>query len=106
MDYFRNEAGSGSAPCAAARQNVIKPVKPGLIQALGVFVDTIVICSCTAMIVLLVPEKLVAGKKGMDLFTDCDEISSGRIRMMIFICGDLIPVQFFYISGNSLLCKM
>ena len=64
---FSNEAGSGSAPCAAAAAECDKPVKAGLTQALGVFVDTIVICSCTAMIMLLVPEKLVAGKEGMDL---------------------------------------
>ena len=38
-----------------------------LTQALGVFIDTIVICSCTAMIMLTAPENIVAGKEGMDL---------------------------------------
>ena len=47
---FSNEAGSGSAPCAAAAAECDLPVKAGLVQALGVFIDTIVICSCTAMI--------------------------------------------------------
>ena len=39
----------------------------GLIQALGVFIDTIVICSCTAFILLLVPEELTRGLMGMEL---------------------------------------
>ena len=46
---FSNEAGSGSAPCAAAAAECDFPVKAGLTQALGVFIDTIVICSCTVM---------------------------------------------------------
>ncbi|WML57933.1 alanine/glycine:cation symporter family protein [Neobacillus sp. PS2-9] len=50
---FSNEAGMGSAPNAAATANVSHPVKQGLIQALGVFVDTLVICSSTAFIILL-----------------------------------------------------
>ena len=55
---FSNEAGSGSAPCAAAAAECDFPVKAGLTQALGVFIDTIVICSCTAMIMLLAPENV------------------------------------------------
>ncbi|MGL5243721.1 MAG: alanine/glycine:cation symporter family protein, partial [Sarcina sp.] len=50
---FSNEAGMGSAPNAAATAEVSHPVKQGLIQTLGVFTDTIVICSCTAFIVLV-----------------------------------------------------
>ena len=61
---FSNEAGSGSAPCAAAAAEESDPVKVGLVQALGVFIDTIVICSCTAMIMLLVPEELTTGLAG------------------------------------------
>ena len=49
---FSNEAGLGSAPNAAATANVSHPVKQGYIQALGVFTDTIIICSCTAFIIL------------------------------------------------------
>ena len=49
---FSNEAGEGSAPQAAATAAVSHPVKQGLIQALGVFTDTIVVCSCTAFIIL------------------------------------------------------
>ncbi|MGB2579188.1 AGCS family alanine or glycine:cation symporter [Elusimicrobium simillimum] len=50
---FSNEAGMGSAPNAAATAKVSHPVKQGYVQALSVFVDTLIICSCTAFIVLL-----------------------------------------------------
>lgn len=50
---FSNEAGEGSAPNAAATATISHPVKQGLLQSLGVFTDTIVICTCTAFIVLL-----------------------------------------------------
>lgn len=49
---FSNEAGEGSAPNIAATAAVSHPVKQGLIQSLGVFTDTIIICSCTAFIIL------------------------------------------------------
>ena len=49
---FSNEAGEGSAPNAAATATVSHPVKQGLIQALGVFTDTLVVCSCTALVIL------------------------------------------------------
>lgn len=50
---FSNEAGMGSAPNAAATADVSHPVKQGLIQTLGVFTDTLLICSCTAFIILV-----------------------------------------------------
>ncbi|WP_369253223.1 alanine/glycine:cation symporter family protein [Geodermatophilus amargosae] len=49
---FSNEAGMGSAPNAAATATTSHPVKQGLIQSLGVFVDTIIVCSATAFIIL------------------------------------------------------
>lgn len=50
---FSNEAGEGSAPNVAATASVSHPVKQGLLQTLGVFTDTLLICSCTAFIILL-----------------------------------------------------
>lgn len=50
---FSNEAGMGSAPNASATADVTHPVKQGLLQTLGVFTDTLVICTCTAFIVLI-----------------------------------------------------
>lgn len=64
---FSNEAGSGSAPCAAAAADVSHPAKSGLMQAFGVIIDTIVICSCTAFIMLLAPQDLLEGLSGMEL---------------------------------------
>ncbi len=50
---FSNEAGMGSAPNAAAAAHVKHPVSQGLVQMLGVFVDTMIVCTCTAVIILL-----------------------------------------------------
>ena len=50
---FSNEAGMGSAPNAAASAHVKHPVSQGLVQMLGVFVDTMIVCTCTAVIILL-----------------------------------------------------
>ena len=50
---FSNEAGMGSAPNVAATATVSHPVKQGLIQSLGVFVDTMIVCSATAFIILV-----------------------------------------------------
>lgn len=56
---FSNEAGEGSAPNVAATATVTHPVKQGLIQALGVFTDTLLVCSCTAFIILIRDRKSV-----------------------------------------------
>ncbi len=77
-----NEAGSGSAPCGAAAK-CDQPVKAGLVQALGVFIDTIVICSCTAMIMLLPRKKKVAGLSGMDLLQTAMEHHLGRFGVVL-----------------------
>ena len=50
---FSNEAGMGSAPNAAATADVSHPVNQGFVQAMGVFVDTLVICSCTAFLIFI-----------------------------------------------------
>jgi AGCS family alanine or glycine:cation symporter len=50
---FSNEAGEGSAPNAAATASISHPVKQGLLQSLGVFTDTLVVCTCTAFTILL-----------------------------------------------------
>ncbi|MGL4292600.1 MAG: alanine/glycine:cation symporter family protein [Bacteroidales bacterium] len=64
---FSNEAGLGSAPNAAATANITHPVKQGFIQALGVFTDTLIICSCTAFIILFADPQSVAGLNGIKL---------------------------------------
>lgn len=64
---FSNEAGMGSAPNAAATATVSHPVKQGLTQTLGVFTDTIVICTCTAFIVLISGEYTGTTLTGIEL---------------------------------------
>ena len=58
---FSNEAGMGSAPNAAATAHVTHPAKQGFIQALGVFTDTLLICSCTAFIILFGEDYIGSG---------------------------------------------
>ena len=80
---FSNEAGSGSAPCAAAAADVSHPAKEGLLQALGVFIDTLVICSCSAMIMLLAPAELTDGLAGMDLLQKAMEYHKGEFGVIL-----------------------
>lgn len=64
---FSNEAGMGSAPNAAATATVSHPVKQGLIQSLGVFTDTLVICSCTAFMILFSGAPIDGSISGIEL---------------------------------------
>lgn len=64
---FSNEAGMGSAPNAAATATVTHPVKQGLIQTLGVFTDTLLICSATSFIVLISGSYLNSNLTGIQL---------------------------------------
>ena len=95
---FSNEAGSGSAPCAAAAADIDHPAKEGLLQALGVFIDTIVICSCSAMIMLLVPEHVTNGLEGMDLLQKAMEYHLGYFGV-IFIAVILWLFSFSTFIG-------
>lgn len=103
---FSNEAGSGSAPCAAAAADVSHPAKAGLFQAFGVFIDTLVICSCTAMIMLLAPAELLAGLEGMDLLQTAMRHHFGQagvvftaITLWLFSFSTFIGI-LYYARGN------
>ena len=95
---FSNEAGSGSAPCAAAAADINHPVKEGLLQAFGVFIDTIVICSCSAMIMLLTPSALTEGLVGMDLLQEAMRYHLGEFGV-IFIAASLWLFSFSTFIG-------
>ncbi len=95
---FSNEAGSGSAPCAAAAADISHPAKEGLLQALGVFIDTIVICSCSAMIMLLAPASLTDGLVGMDLLQAAMQHHLGYFGV-IFIAAILWLFSFSTFIG-------
>ncbi len=95
---FSNEAGSGSAPCAAAAADISHPAKEGLLQAFGVFIDTIVICSCSAMIMLLTPAELTNGLEGMDFLQTSMQYHMGDIGV-IFIAAILWLFSFSTFIG-------
>lgn len=110
---FSNEAGSGSAPCAAAAAQSKDPVHTGLTQSLGVLIDTLVICSCTAMIMLLVPEELTGGLTGMDLLQTAMQYHLGyagvifiAVTLALFSFSTFIGILFYarsnvaYLFGN------
>lgn len=96
---FSNEAGMGSAPHAAATANVSHPVKQGFIQALSVFTDTLLICSCTAFIILFSGSPLDGSINGVQLtqFALNNEIGSFGTYYIGFI---LIFFVFSSILGN------
>ncbi|MGL6106799.1 alanine/glycine:cation symporter family protein [Romboutsia sp.] len=96
---FSNEAGMGSAPNAAATAEVSHPVKQGLIQTLGVFTDTIVICSCTAFIILLFPTYQATGLEGIELTQAALTYHIGPMGA-IFIAVCIFLFAFSSIVGN------
>lgn len=115
---FSNEAGSGSSPCAAAAADVSHPAKVGLLQALGVFIDTIVICSCSAMIMLLTPETLTDGLEGMDLMQTAMRYHLGEfgvifiaVILLLFSLSTFLGILFYarsnvaYLFGDNWLSQ-
>ena len=102
---FSNEAGMGSAPNAAASASVSHPVKQGLVQTLSVFIDTIVICTCSAVMIMI----FVQGH--MDL-TPFGGAADGLTNMplvqqtMLFAFGDLgiifMTIAIFAFAFSSL----
>lgn len=115
---FSNEAGSGSAPCAAAAADVSHPAKEGLLQAFGVFIDTIVICSCSAMIMLLTPAGLTDGMEGMDLLQTAMKYHMGEfgsifiaVILWLFSFSTFIGILFYarpnvaYLFGDNWLSQ-
>lgn len=115
---FSNEAGSGSAPCAAAAADISHPAKEGLLQAFGVFIDTIVICSCSAMIMLLTPAELTQGLAGMDLLQAAMNYHMGTfgvifiaVILWLFSFSTFIGILFYarpnvaYLFGDNWLSQ-
>ena len=93
---FSNEAGMGSAPNVAATAHVSHPVKQGLIQTLGVFTDTLVICTCTAFIILFggVPD---ASLNGIQLTQAALESEIGPAG------GGFVAVAIFLFAFSSII---
>lgn len=115
---FSNEAGSGSAPCAAAAADVDHPAKAGLFQAFGVIIDTIVICSCTAFIMLLAPQDMLEGLSGMELLQTAMYHHFGQagvvftaVTLWLFSFSTFIGILFYarsnvaYLFGDNWLSQ-
>ncbi|MBS4189453.1 alanine:cation symporter family protein [Bacillus sp. FJAT-49705] len=96
---FSNEAGMGSAPNAAATAAVTHPVKQGLIQTLGVFVDTILICSATAFIILLYSDFSTSDLTGIQL-TQAAMTEHVGSWAPIFIAVAIFLFAFTSVIGN------
>lgn len=96
---FSNEAGMGSAPNVAATALVSHPVKQGLIQTLGVFTDTLIICTCTAFIILFSGAPLDGSANGVQLTQHALNNEIGSIGG-IFVAVALFFFAFSSIIGN------
>ncbi len=115
---YSNEAGMGSAPNAAATASVSHPCKQGLVQSLSVYIDTLLICTCSAMMVLVFyvqdPAMAAAALNGMPLVQMAVNNSVGEIgihfitfAIFAFAFSSLIGNYFYaesnlrFITGNS-----
>jgi AGCS family alanine or glycine:cation symporter len=96
---FSNEAGEGSAPNVAATADVSHPVKQGLIQTLGVFTDTLVICTCTAFIILFSGVAFTTDANGIQL-TQAALTSQIGSAGNIFVAVAIMFFAFSSIIGN------
>lgn len=102
---FSNEAGMGSAPNIAACANIRHPVSQGLVQMLGVFFDTIVICTLTAFMILMagvysdLPELSGASLAQASIVTYIGAIGQEFLVLMIFLFA-FTSVLGYYIYGK------
>lgn len=95
---FSNEAGMGSAPNAAATASVSHPAKQGLVQALGVYFDTIIVCSATAFVILLSnPQFGVDDPQGIGLTQSALQEQVGSWA------GPFLSVVIFFLAWSSIL---
>ena len=96
---FSNEAGVGSAPNAAASANVSHPVKQGLVQMLSVFLDTLLICSATALMLLCSGVEPDAALDGAPYVQAALSASFGQLGP-IFITVAMVLFAFTTLIGN------
>lgn len=96
---FSNEAGEGSAPNIAATASTTHPVKQGLIQSLGVFTDTLLVCSCTAFIIIISGIYTHSSESGILLTQGALESQVGKAGP-IFVAVAIFFFAFSSIIGN------
>ncbi|MEX0303584.1 MAG: alanine/glycine:cation symporter family protein [Leisingera sp.] len=106
---FSNEAGLGSAPNVAATAEVRHPVSQGITQSFSVFIDTILICSCTAFVILL-GDVYVPGAEGIDgvALTQQSMVSHLGAWASYFLTGAILLFAFssiiynYYLGENAM----
>ena len=96
---FSNEAGVGSAPNAAASANVSHPAKQGLVQMLSVFLDTLLICSATALMLLCSGVEPTEAAQGAPYVQSALSASFGQLGP-IFITVAMVLFAFTTLIGN------
>lgn len=101
---YSNEAGVGSAPNAAAAANVSHPVKQGLVQMLSVFIDTILVCTATAMMCLSSGIEPSEQLKGAPFVQEALASTFGPIGPY-FITISLLLFAFTTLLGNLFYCE-
>ena len=97
---YSNEAGVGSAPNAAASASVSHPAKQGLVQMLSVFIDTMVICTLTAFVVLSSGVGSDGGVTGAPLVKDAMATILGQPIAQVFVSVALFLFAFTTLVGN------
>ena len=97
---YSNEAGVGSAPNAAASASVSHPAKQGLVQMLSVFIDTMIICTFTAFVVLSSGVGDDGGVTGAPLVKDAMATVLGQPIAQVFISLALFLFAFTTLVGN------
>lgn len=98
---FSNEAGMGAVPNASATADVSHPAKQGLIQALGVYMDTIIVCSATAFIILLAGEEIYAHPELIGLaITQAAMVKEVGQWANVFLTFCIMMFAFSSIIGN------
>jgi AGCS family alanine or glycine:cation symporter len=105
---FSNEAGLGSAPNVAAVAYVAHPVQQGIVQSFSVFIDTIILCSCTAFIILLsgVYQPGVEGVQGVlltqnALIEHIGPYGGYFVTIALFLFGFSSMLYNYYLAENS-----
>ena len=109
---FSNEAGIGAAACAAGSAGVSHPAKQGLVQVLSVFIDTILICTCTAMLLLCSGAEFSEEMAGMPFVQAALKSSLGdfgvifiTIALFLFAFTTLLGNFYYAETGLSYLCR-
>jgi len=104
---FSNEAGMGSAPNAGATASVTHPVKQGLVQSLGVYFDTLLVCSITAFIILLSDPEFGSGLEGATLIQNALSSQLGDwtvhfLAVLIFFLAFTSVIGNYYYSESNM----